>query len=90
MTRYLYALSNEAKDVDLAVTEARSEQMRATPKELLNLAVSLCYSYNFHEGRYTINYPLFIAAGSLFSGVAMLAVAMVVYHRRRRAREACQ
>ena len=90
VTRYLYALSNEAKDVDLAVTEARSEQMRATPKELLNLAVSLCYSYNFHEGRYTINYPLFIAAGSLFSGVAMLAVAMVVYHRRRRAREACQ
>ena len=90
VTRYLYALSNEPQDVDIAIVEARMEKMRATPKELLNLAVSLCYSYNFKEGRYTINYPLFIAVGSLFFGVVLFAVAMVVFHRRRRGREACQ
>jgi protein SCO1/2 len=81
-TRYLYSLSTKAKDLGLAVTEAKLGQV-SSPRELLSYAVGLCYSYNYAEGRYTLNIPLFIGLGSLFSGVAAFAIAILIFRRRK-------
>ncbi len=81
LVRVLYAGSVEAGDVDLALLDARQGQFR--PSEVLEFAVSLCYSYNFKEGRYTYNIPLFVAVGSLGLGVAAFSASALVFRRRR-------
>ncbi|WP_148560959.1 hypothetical protein [Magnetospira sp. QH-2] len=89
VTRYLWALNVDPSDVELALLESSTGKMKATPRDLINFAVSLCYSYNFEEGRYTYNLPLFIALGSLGLGVGSFTAASVYFVRRRK-REATQ
>lgn len=83
VVRYLYSLSTEAKDVELALIDALQGKV-AAPSQLINYAVSLCYSYNYAEGRYTVNIPMFVGMGSLAFGVIVLVVSVVAYRRRRR------
>ena len=82
VSRILYALANEAKDVELAVLEAKQGKFK--PSEIVNYAVSLCYSYNYKEGRYTYNIPLFVAMGSLTLGVTAFSGSVIVFKRRRK------
>lgn len=85
LIRVLYSLSVEAEDVELAVLDAKQGQFR--PSEIVNFATSLCYSYNYKEGRYTYNIPLFVAVGSLTLGVTAFSGSVLVYRRRQRERE---
>lgn len=87
VTRYLYSLSTTPRDVELALIEAQQNKVRIG--DIVNYAVSLCYSYNYKEGSYTYNIPLFVGAGSILLGVTSFAVSVFVYRRnRRRRREA--
>jgi len=85
LARVLYALSSGSKDVKLAVLDAKGGNFR--PSEIIDYAVSLCYSYNYKEGKYTYNIPMFVGAGSLTLGVTSFAVSVLVFRRRRRMRE---
>lgn len=86
LARVLYALNTESQDVKLAVLDAKQGNFELRAKELINFAVSLCYSYNYKDGRYTYNIPLFVAAGSLTLGVAAFSVGALVF-RARKSRE---
>lgn len=81
LARVLYALNVESNDVDLAILDARQGRFR--PGEVLEYVASLCYSYNYKEGRYTYNIPLFVAVGSLTLGVSVFTSALLVYRRWR-------
>lgn len=84
LARVLYALDAEPKDVELAVLDAYQGNFQPTVKDIINFAASLCYSYNYKEGSYTLNIPLFVAAGSLGLGVVAFSVSAVVFRRRRK------
>lgn len=77
VTRYLFALTNTNFDMKLALLEAKQGNFR--PAQLIQFAVSLCYSYNFEEGRYTLNIPLIVGAGSFLIGVGLLIFALLIY-----------
>ncbi|MBF0423072.1 MAG: SCO family protein [Magnetococcales bacterium] len=81
ISRYLYALVNSPKDVSLALLEAKQGNFRIN--ETLDLAISLCYSYNYKEGRYTVNIPLFVGVGSLMLGVSTLIGSVFFYRLRK-------
>lgn len=78
--RYLYSQSTRPLDVELALTDAKGNQIRAS--EIVNYAVGLCYSYNYAEGRYTVNIPLFVGMGSFIFGIVVFTIAVFVYKRR--------
>ncbi len=78
--RVLHGKSSGA-DMELAILDAKFKTMR--PSEIINLAVSLCYSYNYKDGKYGINYPMFFAFGSLFTGVTAFAVAATVVRKKQ-------
>ncbi|MEE8483992.1 MAG: hypothetical protein V3S46_05280 [Nitrospinota bacterium] len=82
ITRFLYDASVEARDMELAILEADLNRIR--PTEIANLLVSYCYSYNYKEGKYTLNIPLFVGVGSLTIGVTVFAVSAFVYKRKRK------
>lgn len=73
VVRILHGSVTDASDMELAILDTKFSRMK--PAEIINMAISLCYSYNFKEGKYGLNYPLFIAIGSLFSGIGAFAYA---------------
>lgn len=82
MIRILYPPQADAGDVELAVLDARQGQFR--PQEIINFAISLCYSYNYAEGKYTLSIPVFVGFGALLIGVTTLLTATAVFKRRQR------
>jgi len=82
VVRYLYAETARPLDVELALIDAK--QNKIEPGEVLDLALSVCYSYNYRDGRYSVNYPLFVGLGSLIFGFGSLTVAFFAYKRRAR------
>lgn len=84
LARVLYALNSAPQDIKLAVFDAKAGEFK--PGEVLDYAISLCYSYNYAEGKYTISIPLFVGVGALSLGVTSFAVSVLVYRRRRRGR----
>ncbi|MBF0418376.1 MAG: hypothetical protein HQL86_09035 [Magnetococcales bacterium] len=84
MARYLNVLNVTPKDVELALLEAKSNQFK--PSETLDYLVSLCYSYNFKEGRYTLSIPVFVGLGSFLLGIGLLFGSLGIYrliHHRK-------
>ncbi len=79
VSRYLYAHTIGPKDIELSLFEADLEHSK--PSEVINLLVSYCYSYNYKEGKYSLNIPLFVALGSLSLGVTAFVVSAVVYKK---------
>jgi protein SCO1 len=88
LARVLYSLNASSDDVELAVLEAREGKFDFKPKDLINYAISLCYSYNYKEGQYTYNIPMFVAIGALTVGISLFSGSALVFRRRRQKEEA--
>ena len=70
VTRYLYGGTISATDMELAITKAMGEKIAAA--NVIDFVVGACYSYNYKDGKYTINIPLFVAAGGLIFGLSLI------------------
>lgn len=81
MARVLYQEEVEGRDVELAVLDAKQGQFK--PREILTFALSLCYSYSYHDGRYVMSIPLIVGAGSLLVGLSLL-FGFTFYYRSSR------
>jgi protein SCO1/2 len=85
VTRYLYSSMAGARDVEVAIAEAGfGTPGKSKAKDLTDLLLIACFSYNYEEGRYTLNYPLFIATGSLVGGLSLIGFAMVISKKKAR------
>ncbi|MFQ5464304.1 MAG: SCO family protein [Thermodesulfobacteriota bacterium] len=85
VTRYLYSAMAGPRDVEVAIAEAGfGNPGKSKVKDLTDLLLVACYSYNFKEGRYTLNYPLFIATGSLAGGLALIGLSIVISKKKAR------
>ena len=84
LARVLYALNSAPQDIKLAVFDAKANEFK--PNDIVDYAISLCYSYNYAEGKYTVSIPLFVGVGALSLGVSSFAVSVVFFRRRKRGR----
>jgi protein SCO1/2 len=88
LVRVLYQDAVAGRDVDLALLDAKQGQFR--PSELLRFALSLCYSYSYHDGKYVLSIPLLVGLGALGGGLATLFGSMLAYtasNRMKRIRD---
>ncbi len=53
-------------------------------EDIKDLILIACYSYNYKEGKYSLNYPLFFGLGSLFLGISTILVSLIVVKKRVR------
>ncbi len=83
VARYLPAASIGPRDIELALIESDWNRVKGS-SNLIDLAVGACFSYSYKEGRYVLNAPLFIAAGSLSLGVGALVLSFSFFRRFRR------
>ena len=82
VTRYLYGATISPEDLEISLTKALAG--KTSEANVINFIVGACYSYNYEDGKYSINYPLFIALGALGMGLTMLAIGSFVLIRKRR------
>lgn len=81
VVRYLYSSTVGETDMELAIVDAYGNKI--SKSKAIDFLVSVCYSYNFEEGKYTVNYPLFIAIASLLFGIFSVLLSLFIYRRRR-------
>ncbi len=86
VTRYLYGANISGNDMDISITKAIGEKM--SPANVVNFLVGACYSYNYEDGKYSINYPLFVAAGALVFGLTLMFGGFAVTKRKRKRMDA--
>ncbi|MFQ5329089.1 MAG: SCO family protein [Thermodesulfobacteriota bacterium] len=85
VVRYLYGATIGEQDVELAINEAAfGKSGRSKVEDIKDFVLLACYSYNYKEGKYSINYPLFIAIGSLLMGISIAVISLIVVKKRVR------
>ncbi len=82
ITRYLYAGKVDADDVELAITKAMGGEI--SPANIIDFVVAACHSYNYKDGKYKLNIPLFVALGGLIGGVSLMVGGFIVAKRKRK------
>ncbi len=81
--RYLYSALIDEKDMELALVDANNNKATASViTDFTDIFLVACYSYNYKEGKYTINYPVFISSASLLLGVSLIVVSLTVYKNK--------
>jgi len=83
VVRYLPAASIGKRDVELAMIESDWGRVSESTR-VLDILSGVCFSYSYKDGRYVLNAPLFIAAGSLTLGFAAIVAAFSLFRRFRR------
>jgi len=83
ITRYLYAGRVGAGDIEIALTKAMGGEI--SPANIIDFVVAACHSYNYKDGKYKLNIPLFVALGGLIAGIGLLIGSyFTMKHRRER------
>lgn len=77
LARVLYQEALSPRDIELALLDARQGQFR--PGEIVNFALSLCYSYSYHDGKYVLSIPIIVGLGALGLGLSTLFGSMLAY-----------
>jgi protein SCO1/2 len=83
VARYLYGAVAGSTDIRAAIAEANfGNPANSKAEDISDLMLIACYSYNYQKGKYVLNYPLFIAGGSLLSAISLTVVGLLVYKRK--------
>jgi protein SCO1/2 len=78
VARYIYGTAMDGKNLELALIDADWNRI-ANSTSVINMLAGVCYSYNFEEGKYTINYSLFIGVASLIFGISIVVFSIVYF-----------
>ena len=81
VARYIYGTRMDAKTLELAIIDADWERI-ANSTAVFDMLTGACFSYNYAEGRYQINYSLVAGVGSLLLGLSLLLTGALIYRRK--------
>jgi|GEM_PF-209731 len=70
VTRFLYGANISGQDMEISITKSMEETI--SPANVINFVLGACYSYNYKDGKYTVNIPIIIAISSLIFGLTLL------------------
>lgn len=83
VARYIYGTSMDARNVQLALTDADWARI-ASSAAVFDMLTGACFSYNYAEGKYQPNYAQLIGIGSFLFGLTLMGYGALVYHRVRK------
>jgi protein SCO1/2 len=81
VARYLYGDSVDGKEMELALIDADWGRI-SNSSNVIDMLTGVCYSYNFAEGKYTLNYSLVIGASSLLFGVTLIVSSALIFRKK--------
>ncbi len=81
VARYIYGARMDAKTIELAITDADWERI-ANSTAVFDMVSGACFSYNYAEGRYQLNYSLLAGVGSLLLGLSLMGLGAWAYRKK--------
>lgn len=85
VARYIYGTAMDGKNLELALIDADWNRI-SNSTSVINMLAGVCYSYNFEEGKYTVNYSLFIGVASLIFGISIVVFSIVFFRLKKKKR----
>ncbi|MDH5191946.1 MAG: SCO family protein [Gammaproteobacteria bacterium] len=82
VVRYLYGSAFAEKDIELALIDTDWNKISES-KKLIDILAGVCFSYNFEEGKYTVNIPLVVGLGSLLGGILLVVLSFTITKKRK-------
>ena len=87
VARYIYGTRMDARTIELALIDADWNRI-SNSSAVFDMLTGACFSYNYTEGRYQVNYSLVAGIASLILGITLLGLGSWAYRRKmRRAHE---
>ena len=83
VARYLYGTAIDKQTLELALIDADWNRI-ANSTSVIDILVGVCYSYNFQDGKYTLNYSIFVGLASLLFGISLVGFSVVVFHFKKK------
>lgn len=77
VARYLLGAEFTTRDLNLALVDADWENISQAGR-MIDILAGVCFSYNFEEGKYTLNIPLLAGVASLLAGILITLFAFRV------------
>ena len=81
VARYIYGTRMDARTIELALTDADWERI-SNSTAVFDMLTGACFSYNYEEGRYQLNYSLVAGVGSLLLGLSVMGLGVWGYRRK--------
>lgn len=78
VARYLYGTAIDKDTMELALIDADWNRI-SNSTSVIDILVGVCYSYNFQEGKYTLNYSLFVGFVSLLFGIFLIGFSILFF-----------
>jgi protein SCO1/2 len=81
VARYIYGTRMDAQNIELALIDADWNRI-SNSTALFDMLTGACFSYNYAEGKYQVNYSLVAGIGSLILGITLLGLGSWAYRRK--------
>lgn len=86
VARYLTGAEFTTRDLNLALVDADWGNISQAGR-MIDILAGVCFSYNFEEGKYTLNIPLLAGVASLLSGIFITLFAFRVKINKKKNQE---
>ncbi len=83
VARYIYGTSMEPDNIEKALIDADWGRI-ANSSNVIDLLTGVCYSYNFKEGKYTVNLSLVAGLAALIFGLSLIGLSALIYRKKAR------
>ena len=81
VARYIYGTRMDTRTIELALIDADWKRI-SNSSAVFDMLSGACFSYNYAEGKYQVNYSLAAGIGSLVLGLTLLGLGSWAYHRK--------
>lgn len=83
VARYLYGTSLSPENIEMALIDADWGRI-ANSSNVIDILSGVCYSYNFKEGKYTLNISLLAGLAALIFGLSLVGLSALIYKNKSR------
>lgn len=83
VARYLYGTSLAPGNIEKAIIDADWGRI-ANSSNVIDILTGVCYSYNFKDGKYTLNLSLFAGVAALIFGLSLVGFSALIYRNKSR------
>ncbi|MCP4469504.1 MAG: SCO family protein [Gammaproteobacteria bacterium] len=83
VARYLYGTSMEPDTIEKALIDADWGRI-SNSSNVIDILTGVCYSYNFKEGKYTLNLSLVAGLAALVFGLSLIGLSTLIYRHKVR------
>jgi protein SCO1/2 len=81
VARYIYGTRMDTRNIELALIDADWNRI-SNSTAVFDMLTGACFSYNYAEGKYQMNYSMAAGLGALVFGIGMLGLGFWAYRKK--------